>query len=119
MITKTIYKSGFIHEFEKVRPDNFTTAGLEALYEYLDELGEDIELDVTALCCEFSEYDSAWDACEAVGYTEDDISYSFDEDEEEGNTEFNEDDREEKALDYLHDNHTVINVRGGGVIITD
>ena len=42
------------------REDNFSPAGLRALYNYLIELEEDcdmnIELDVIALCCEFTEY---------------------------------------------------------------
>ena len=52
----------FIRAFEQVRPDNFSRAGLSALYEYLEQLEEDIgnpiELDVIAICCEYSEYES-------------------------------------------------------------
>lgn len=38
--------------------DNFSVAGLRALYDYLEEMFEDDEytLDVVALCCEYSEY---------------------------------------------------------------
>ena len=40
--------------------DSFSIPALHALYEYLDELsndiGEDIELDVVGICCEFAEY---------------------------------------------------------------
>ena len=43
------------------RGDNFSYAGLQALFEYLqsyeDDGGEEIELDVIALCCEFTEYE--------------------------------------------------------------
>lgn len=39
---------------------NFTYKGLRALFEYLDELsedtGENITLDVIALCCDYNEY---------------------------------------------------------------
>ena len=42
--------------------NNFTYEGLKALYTYLDELeektGEELELDIVALCCDFSEYES-------------------------------------------------------------
>jgi len=42
------------------RGDNFSYAGLCALYDWLEDLEADtdtkIELDVIALCCEFSEY---------------------------------------------------------------
>ena len=52
----------FIRAFEQVRPDNFSRAGLSALYEYLEQLEEDIgnpiELDVIAICCEYAEYES-------------------------------------------------------------
>jgi hypothetical protein len=41
------------------RGDNFSYEGLRALFDYLEELeedmGEQIELDVIALCCEYSE----------------------------------------------------------------
>ena len=52
----------FIRAFEQVRPDNFSRAGLFALYEYFEQLEEDIgnpiELDVIAICCEYAEYES-------------------------------------------------------------
>jgi hypothetical protein len=42
------------------RKDQFSYAGLHALYEYLEQLAEDtgepMELDVIALCCDYSEY---------------------------------------------------------------
>ena len=46
--------------FEKRRPANFTYEGLECLYNYLIDFEQDtdteIELDVIALCCDYSEY---------------------------------------------------------------
>jgi hypothetical protein len=51
-----------VDEFNSIRPDNFTYAGLKALYEYFEELEEDcgneIELDVIAFCVEYTEYTS-------------------------------------------------------------
>jgi len=42
------------------RRSHFSRPALRALYEYLDEasndMGEDIELDVVGICCEWSEY---------------------------------------------------------------
>ena len=59
-IKMTVYESDFRDAFASIRPDNFTYEGLGALYEYLNELsedlGEDIELDVIALCCDYTEY---------------------------------------------------------------
>lgn len=41
------------------RTDNFSRKGLELLFDYLEEYegltGEEIELDVIALCCDYSE----------------------------------------------------------------
>ena len=48
--------------FEKTRPANFTYEGLECLYNYLIDFEQDtnteIELDVIALCCDYSEWDN-------------------------------------------------------------
>ena len=59
---QNISKYDFIRAFEQIRPDNFSRAGLSALYEYLEQLEEDIgnpiKLDVIAICCEYSEYES-------------------------------------------------------------
>jgi len=63
MIIKTrdidIYE--FLKAFEEYnREDNFSYAGTSALFDWLDELSADTgtpyELDVIALCCEFTEY---------------------------------------------------------------
>ena len=57
---QTISKHDFTEAFKKIRPNNFTCDGLEALFGYLEEYeedtGEEIELDVISLCCEYSEY---------------------------------------------------------------
>ncbi len=59
---QTISEWDFARAFEQVRPDNFSRAGLSALYEYLEQYEEDtdeqIELDVIALCCDYAEYES-------------------------------------------------------------
>lgn len=54
--------SEFIDMFDKAdRSENFSRAGRRKLYEYLEELEEscctDIEVDVIALCCDYSESD--------------------------------------------------------------
>ena len=60
---RTVNKYDFIDAFRKMgREGNFSNDGLVALYEYLemleDDTGQPIELDVIALCCEFTEYDN-------------------------------------------------------------
>tara|TARA_A100000172_G_scaffold1135_1_gene977 strand:+ start:433 stop:732 length:300 start_codon:yes stop_codon:yes gene_type:complete len=62
MIT-TINEYDFIDAFRKMgREENFSRNGLIALYEELEmvenDIGQPIELDVIALCCEYAEYDS-------------------------------------------------------------
>lgn len=50
----------FAHAFNEVSPNSFTIQALEALFDYLDELsedmGEDIELDPIAIRCDWAEY---------------------------------------------------------------
>lgn len=59
---QTINFSQFLDAFQSIRPDNFTYRGLQALFDYLEDYeesaGDELELDVIALCCDFSEYTS-------------------------------------------------------------
>ena len=60
---KTINAHEFAAEFKFYnREDNFSHLGLLALYDYFldyeDSTGEEITLDVIAICCEYSEYAS-------------------------------------------------------------
>lgn len=95
------------------RTENFSYNGLEVLFEYLedmaDDIGEPLELDVIGLCCEFSEN------------TPEDIAeyYSIDLPEREG---FEDDDDysdevKEAVLDYLHKNTSVCGVTDDGTIV--
>lgn len=58
----TVTEYTFRRAFEEIRPDNFSYAGLGALFDYIEDierdLGEELELDVIAICCDFSEYAS-------------------------------------------------------------
>ena len=93
------------------RLDNFTYDGLKALYEWLEEI-EGYELDVIALCCEFSEYDDVLEAaCEH--FTFEGMTYNEDGDELETLEEV-----EENALEYLQD-HTQVITFDTGIIIQD
>ena len=55
-ITETMFKDAFY----TLRPDNFSYSALVELFEWYEEIeeeiGEPIELDVIAICCEWSEY---------------------------------------------------------------
>jgi hypothetical protein len=101
---QTVNENMFIEEFQTIRPNQFSYAGLRALFAHLDELeeeiGEEMELDVIALCCEFSEYQSAADALS-------NYDWGGPNDPE---TE------EEESLAFLRDNTTVICFDGGIII---
>lgn len=51
-ISKSDFRDAFVHANRK---DNFSYEALGALYDYIEEMDENYELDVIALCCEFSE----------------------------------------------------------------
>lgn len=66
-VTFTMFREAFRNAG---RADQFSHEGLEALFDYLEELeadtGEQIELDVIALCCDFWE-SSAEEVCHDFG----------------------------------------------------
>ncbi len=57
---QTINEHQFRQAFKECRPDQFSWEGLHALWEwfeqYEEDTSEDIELDVIAICCDYSEY---------------------------------------------------------------
>ena len=65
MIKQTVNRQAFHDAFNAMRPDNFTYAGLNALYDYFDDCQPDTELDVIGICCDFCQYDTVEDACAA------------------------------------------------------
>lgn len=61
MLVKKVTFYDFIEEFKRCgREEQFTYEGKKALYNYLNDLSEDIgqpvELDIIALCCDYCEY---------------------------------------------------------------
>lgn len=104
---QTVDLYDFIHAFESAkRTNNFTRAALEALYDYLidyeESIGEEQELDVISICCDFSEYDSALKAAEEFGHEPD--------------PDDSEDEAEDRALDWLNERTEVITFDGGVII---
>ena len=74
MLVKKISFYDFLEEFKKYdREKQFSYEGKKALFNYLNELGKDIgepiELDVIALCCDFTEYSNLKEFCNNYGYT--------------------------------------------------
>ena len=84
MLKTNVNENEFRDMFRAIRPDNFSYSGLGALFEYLEELsddiGEDIEVDVIAICCDFTEYASLLDFNqEYYGYDSDRFMTDIDE----------------------------------------
>ena len=56
---KTVNYYEFRNAFEELRPNNFSYEGLRVLWEYFEEYeentGTEIELDVIAICCDYTE----------------------------------------------------------------
>lgn len=104
-ITESMFKEQFV---TMNRADNFSSAGLSALFEYCEDcetdLGEEFELDVIGLCCDFSEED----------YSDIADNYDIDLSSCEG------DEKEEFAavVEYLEENTTVVySDEGTGMIL--
>lgn len=56
----TINKSGFVEMFDKCnRSESFSRLGRENLFDYFEQLEEDLgtelEVDIIAICCDYSE----------------------------------------------------------------
>ena len=56
---QTVSFSEFQDAFQRLRPQNFSLEGLGVLWDYLEQYEQDcgveVELDVIAICCDFSE----------------------------------------------------------------
>ena len=90
---QTINSSDFIHAFHSYnRYDQFGCEALNILFEYFEEVNPDMELDVIAICCEYSH--ESWKG----------ISSDYDIDVE-GVTD--DDDGKEIVRNWLN-NHTII-----------
>jgi hypothetical protein len=53
----------FVNDFQKSQyKNNFSIQGLRALFDYFEELekdlGEELEFDIIAICCDYTEYDT-------------------------------------------------------------
>jgi hypothetical protein len=107
----TLNQNEFVNRFLAVRPKQFSFPALVALFDFLDQeeqdLGEEQELDVIAICCEWQEYASAVEAAEAFGW-------------EDPTPEGGERDStaERAALEYLQDETAVIEL-SSGVLVRD
>lgn len=102
----TLTFSGFRDTFRAYeRMDNFSYEGAKALFEYLEQYeedtGEELELDVIALCCDYVE--ATWrEAAESYG-----LELPDEESEEE---------QKEGVISYLSGNTQVVAVMGDSIL---
>jgi hypothetical protein len=70
----TVNESLFLQSFRQTRPDQFSRAALVALFEWLEEIdresGSEMDLDVIAICCYWTEYSDEREAAEVYGWEE-------------------------------------------------
>jgi hypothetical protein len=98
----------FRRAFEECRPDNFSYDGLKVLFEYLEEyemdIGEELELDVIGLCCDFSE--STFEDIAALYNVEID-------------TNENEDEQKQQVIDFLQSEGAYVGETLNSIIYKD
>ena len=99
MIVNTVNEYDFIQGFKTLRPENFSTMALVAMYEAFEEMSNDLEMayeyDVIAMSCEYTEYDSL------------------------AEVQANYDSLELNDIDDLRDHTFVIELQNGGLVIQD
>lgn len=112
---KIINEDSFVLEFLEIRPNQFSKNGLYALYNYFTEQEndvKDIELDVIAICCEYTEYSTALECADNYGYEEAVDLEPY------GSLDLIEvaELEEKQALQWLKDRTSVIEFDGGIII---
>lgn len=78
MLVKRIDFNDFVEEFKRYgRENQFSHEGKKALYNYLndlsDDIGEALELDIIGICCDYTEYKNLKEFLDDYGYTIDEI----------------------------------------------
>lgn len=76
MIIQTVNESDFVQAFDAYdRAENFSVNARRHMFEYFDNLSDEtdtpMELDVVAICCEWSEYPTAVEAAKEYGWADD------------------------------------------------
>lgn len=107
----TINQSDFVSAFKgnSERKNQFSYGALCALFDHYEQMeqdtGEELELDVIAICCDWTEYATALEAAQAYGWEtyepQDERSYTSEKD----------------ALVFLGDNTQVIELPVGVVVL--
>ena len=105
----------FVDAFRRMgHEDQFSREALEALFNYLEEYeqdtGEDLELDVIGLCCDFTEYTTAVEAASDYGFTSELEAEDYED------VESYEEAKEDEAREWLEDRTIVIDFDNGLII---
>ena len=107
---QTVNFSTFQMAFEAIRPDNFDYEGLSILFDYLEQYerdtGEEMELDVIGICCE-------WEQADHIGIAE---SYAL-EDKINGFAEMSFEERCEAIEEWLNDQTLVAGTTSDGMVV--
>jgi len=108
---KTIDRFDFHRAFADYgRGSQLSPDALDALFKYFEEFedstGEEIELGVIGICCDWCEYPNAIEAAKELTDWDNAPIRHVDEDDEDEDED--EDEREQSALEYLRDRTTVI-----------
>jgi hypothetical protein len=101
-------KDQFRFAFDQVRPNQFSYEALGMLFDYLEECDEDMELDVIAICCDFTEGDFQ------------EVANELDDDEDELAQEcegLDEDETAQLIAEKLEDKTTVLGVTSDNTIV--
>lgn len=88
------------------RLDQFSREGMELLFDYLEECDPDMELDVIALCCDYSE-----DTAEEIAR-----NYSIDLSHLDPEDDDYEEQCTEAVRDYLNDNTALVGETSTGFV---
>jgi hypothetical protein len=99
------FREAFHQAFHQAGRENFTYDALGLLFNHFEELEEDmgseIELDVVAICCDYTEDD----AVSIAGNYDIDI------------TDMDEEEALEAVQDYLNNNTSVVGITSNGSIV--
>jgi len=99
---QTISQWDFVRAFAEMnRETNFSEEGRIALFEFLEEVNPDSELDVIAICCDFTEYANVKDLKADYSHLLEDEDLSDD----------------DEVLEFFRDETVVLELSNGGVII--
>ena len=106
---ETVYLSDFRDAFNRMdRGNQFSYEALELIYDYLEEIDPDSELDVIAVCCDFDEMHYS----DVIGTYDTDLCEHFGED-----ATTTEEEQIEFVRKYLEDNTSIVGEPSYGVFV--